>query len=229
MSAETPRGQRRPGARRAPRVPTRKPPGGAERGRILESAEQIVAEQGLRALTVEEVCSQSGVSHAGFTRAFGSREELLLALHDELAARVRASMYRTYVAERSWLDGVRAAISELLATLEANIELARFILLYCAIDEGALPARRAAFFAGFAKALERNRPSLDPDAAEPPFGGQAMVGAVVSILHGRLMEDPVPPLRELTGPLTGLIAMPYLGAGVAKTELARSRPSPYSP
>ena len=41
------------------------------------------------------------------------------------------------------------------------------------------------------------------------------------MLHGRLLEDPVPPLRSLAGALMGLIVLPFLGACASREELSR--------
>ncbi len=197
-----------------------------ERARLLAAAERIVSEQGASALSIESVCALSGVSRAGFRRSFTGRADMLLALHDELAARVSASMGRAYLAQGSWLQGVRAAIADLLVTLERNVPLARFMLLDCAIDESPLPARRAQMLDDFAAALERDRPALEAGSSDPPFGARALIGAVASILHARLMEDPVPALSDLAGGLTAMIVLPYLGADAARAEIARTGSAP---
>jgi len=227
MPPETPSSHRRrgtrPGGRTRPVLRTRSP---GERPRLLAAAERIVAENGASALTVESVCALSGVSRAGFRRSFTSRADMLLALHDELAARVSASMGRAYLAQSSWVEGVRAAITDLLATLERNVPLARFMLLDCAIDESPLPARRAQLLDDFAAALDRDRPARELDASDPPFGARALIGAIASILHGRLMEEPVPALTDLAGSLTAMIVLPYMGPDAARTEIARTGAAP---
>lgn len=194
--------------------------------RLLAAAERIVSEQGADALTVESVCSLSGVSRAGFRLCFDGRAGLLLALHDELASRASLAMGRAYLAQSSWVDGVRAAITELLAILERDVSLARFMMLDSAIDESPLPSRRARLLDDFAAALERERPGLPGTYGEPPFGARALIGAVASILHGRLMEDPLPSLTDLSGGLTAMIVLPYLGAEAAREELTRSSVAP---
>ncbi len=200
-------------------------PAAGERAALVAAAEDIVREQGPAAVTVESVCAHSGVSKAGFRRSFSGRDALLVALHDELAAQAGASMRRAYYRESSWLDGVRAAMTDLLTRFDEEPALARFVLVDCAIDESALPSRRAAVIARFASELERDRPTGDATGAGPPFGTPALIGAVVAILHGRLMEDPVPALRPLAGSLTGMIVMPYLGPDAARTELTREAAS----
>lgn len=226
MFAETPSSQRRRVARQGARPRPVFMRSAGERARLLAAAERIVSERGVGELTIDSVCELSGVSRAGFRRSFAQRGDLLLALHDELAGRVSAAMQRAYLAQRSWLEGVRAAVAELLATLERNIPLARFVLVDCAIDESALPARRAELLDDLAAALERDCPHSDGAGSAAPVGSRALIWAVAAILHGRLMEDPVPALSELAEGLTGMIVMPYLGADAARAELIRSRGEP---
>jgi DNA-binding MarR family transcriptional regulator len=38
------------------------------------------------------------------------------------------------------------------------------------------------------------------------------------------MEDPLPELSELAGPLTAMIVLPYLGADAARAEITRAAP-----
>ncbi|HEX3692647.1 MAG TPA: TetR family transcriptional regulator [Solirubrobacteraceae bacterium] len=220
MSAETPSSERRRAARQGarPRSLPRRP---GERARLLAASERLVSERGIGELSVESVCALSGVSRAGFRRSFANRAELLLALHDELAGRAGASMQRAYLAQGSWAEGVRAAIADLLATLERNIPLARFMLVDCAVDESLLPTRRAQLLDEFAAAVEHDRPSAEDAGGNPPFGARAPIAAIAAILHGRLLEEPVPALSELAGGLTGMIVLPYLGPDAARAQLSR--------
>jgi hypothetical protein len=53
---------------------------------------------------------------------------------------------------------------------------------------------------------------------------EGIVGGALSILHARLLEDRVGSLLELTGPLTSMIVLPYLGSTAARKELSRPTP-----
>ena len=48
-----------------------------------------------------------------------------------------------------------------------------------------------------------------------------MIGAVASILHGRLQGPGPPRLAELAVSLMGVIVLPYLGAAAAREEVSR--------
>jgi hypothetical protein len=52
---------------------------------------------------------------------------------------------------------------------------------------------------------------------------------VLSVIHSRLLTPPERPLVELTGQLTAMVVLPYLGPAAAEREIARPAPSPLPP
>jgi AcrR family transcriptional regulator len=60
---------------------------GERRSRLLEAALDAFGTQGYRATAIEQLCATAGISTRNFYEEFSSREELLLALHDDLNAR----------------------------------------------------------------------------------------------------------------------------------------------
>jgi hypothetical protein len=75
-----------------------------------------------------------------------------------------------------------------------------------------------------ARALDANRPPAVEDSSSAPFGADAVVRTVAAILHGRLQEHPMPSLRNLCGPLTGVVVLPYFGVSAALREISLSEP-----
>jgi hypothetical protein len=53
---------------------------------------------------------------------------------------------------------------------------------------------------------------------------EGVVGALLSVLHGRLSVGEPEPLLRLLNPLTAMVVLPYLGAEAADRELARRAP-----
>jgi hypothetical protein len=70
--------------------------------------------------------------------------------------------------------------------------------------------------------------------ALPPLIGEGVVGGVLSVLHARLLPNSGAAMNragegqgsllELTGPLMGMIVLPYLGPAAAQKESARAVP-----
>jgi hypothetical protein len=154
--------------------------------------------------------------------AFGDRGDPLLSLFDELTSQMGRAMAAAYRAEAEWVDGVRAALQELLMCLDANPVLARFLVVGSRVGGPRVLARRGHVLDALSSALEADSPPESAGIQPAPFGAVAVVDAVVSVLHARLTQDPSPALCELCGSLMGMIVLPYLGAEVAREELLRS-------
>jgi AcrR family transcriptional regulator len=69
------------------------------RARMLSAGLQLFGTQGYRATTIEALCAAASVSTRNFYEEFGSREAIVVALHDEINGRaleaVIASLERT--------------------------------------------------------------------------------------------------------------------------------------
>ncbi len=59
----------------------------SNRDKILDAAQRIITDDGVAAVTFEAVAESAGVSRGGVLYHFASKTELLLALHQHLAAR----------------------------------------------------------------------------------------------------------------------------------------------
>ncbi len=210
----------RPAARR----PARATVSPERRARLLRAAEQLVRDRGAEHVTVSAVCTASGVSRGAFYAAFKDRRGCLLAIFDETSARAGAAMADAYRAGASWVDAVRGALLELLAFLDDAPLLARFLVVDSLAGDPRLRARRQAVLTTLARALEVDRPPTASGSLPAGFGSEAVVGAIASILHGRLLEEPVPALGELSGSLMGVVVLAYLDAAAARGEVSRPLP-----
>jgi AcrR family transcriptional regulator len=59
----------------------------ARRARLVEAALDAFGTEGYRSTSIEQLCAAGGVSTRSFYEHFANKEELLLALHDDLNAR----------------------------------------------------------------------------------------------------------------------------------------------
>src|SRR5436305_11601892 len=59
----------------------------ARREKLIDAAVEAFGTKGFRATSIEELCATAGISTRNFYEEFSSREELLIALHDELNQR----------------------------------------------------------------------------------------------------------------------------------------------
>ena len=195
-----------------------------QRVRIIAAAQQVLRETPVETLNVAAVCAAAGVSRSTFYASFADCDQLLLAVFDDVTRQTAEALCAARAAQDSWLDGVRSALIELLGLLDEDPGLARFVVAGSLAGDGELLARRARAVSCLVDALDEGSP---PAAAEPlpaPFGAEAVVGAVVSILHSRLLEEPVPPLLPMCGSLMSVIVLSYLGVEAARAEMERPLP-----
>jgi AcrR family transcriptional regulator len=198
---------------------------GDPRRRLVAAAERIVCEQGAQAVSVSAVCAAARLSRATFEDVFADGTDCLLAVFDDLSEKLAQLLLAAYRQEDCWLDGVRSALLALLCFFERCPNVARFLVLGSLAGGPPMLARRAELLADAALALQRGVPSValgTPGGA--PFGADAIVGTIVSVLHARVQESR-PRLRELCPSLMAMIVLFYLGVGAARAELSRKVPA----
>ncbi len=196
------------------------------RARLTSAAERLICDDGAEHLTVARICAGARVSRRTFYSAFEDREQCLLAVFDDVSDRATAAMAGAYRAGGSWVEAVRAALGELLAFLDDRPRVARFLIVESLAGDARLRARRAERLAALARALDADAPPASACSLPASFDAEAVVGAVASILHGRLREEPAPPLRDMRGSLMAVIVISYLDAVAARCELGGQVPAP---
>jgi AcrR family transcriptional regulator len=211
-----PRAWVRPPARPVPRHDLSR----AQRARLVSAAELLICDGGAERVTVAEVCAAARVPSRVFHAAFEDCDACLLAVFDDASERAAAAIARAYRAGGSWVERVRCALFELLTIFDKRPGLARFLLIDTLAGDQSLRARRVEALAALACAIELDCPRSSA-ASLPPFGADALVGTIASILHARLRVEPPPSLREMCGALMALIVLPYLDAEAARRELMR--------
>lgn len=192
--------------------------------RILAAMVEVVCDVGFQAASVARVTGRAGVSRRTFYDLYEDRGECFLAVFDEIVAQAGTRVTAAYEGEHKWVDGVRAGLLALLAFLDEEPELARVCVVQAPAVSPALLARRTEILHTLIAVIEGGR-GLGRGGLEPsPLTGEGIIGAVLSVIHARLLEPSSAPLRELLGSLMSMIVLPYLGAGAAQRELIRPVP-----
>jgi hypothetical protein len=140
-----------------------------------------------------------------------------------VVASARREAAHAYRAADGWLEGTRAAIHTLLALAEERPNLARVIVVDLAAGGPALLALRASALrrAGEGIALGEQEPRA---RTPPPLASEMLAGGIAQVVHERLRAGRGTGLRELTGPVTSMIALAYLGPAAAERELSLAPP-----
>jgi AcrR family transcriptional regulator len=101
-------------------APARRPRGAATRARILEAADEVFYDQGIRAVRVEDIIERAATTRMTLYRHFASKDDLVLAYLRNRASREReglsALVRRAALEEREALLLLGAAIAGEAAT-----------------------------------------------------------------------------------------------------------------
>lgn len=135
------------------------------RRQLLDAGLEIVGTRGVERATMTAICVQAGLTERYFYESFRAREELLLAMVDEIAEQVRTAVLaalRDTAGEAE--EKARAALAAFAAILTDDPRKGRVAI----IESSALPVlrqRRHELFGGFAALVVTQARALFEDAA----------------------------------------------------------------
>lgn len=195
-----------------------------QRTRMLAAVADVASERGAANVTVAHVVKRAQVSRRTFYEVFEDIEGCFLEAFDEAVCRTAARVLPAYEAQGSWPERVRAGLVALLEFLDAEPALGRLLLVQAPGAGVEALKRRQELIGRLAAAVEEGRFDSKSGAPASPLAGEGVVGAVFSILHGRMIHDGPRPLVELVNPLMSMIVLPYLGPAAARRELGRPVP-----
>jgi AcrR family transcriptional regulator/DNA-binding MarR family transcriptional regulator len=199
----------------------------AQRTTVLEALAEAMAERGAggASVTLTDVIARSGTSSGAFHEAFPDREACLLAAIELGVERARRPVAAAYDAEARWLDAIKAALVAFLWFLEQEPALGRLLVVYSLSGGEQVLRRRVEILAVLAAAVDRARLEAPAGRQQPPVViAEGVVGAVLAVLHKRLLSSETEGVMDLFGSLVSIIVLPYLGVGVAQRELMRPAP-----
>jgi AcrR family transcriptional regulator len=198
-----------------------------QRTRILAAMVEECAARGTANVTVAHVVERAGVSRRTFYELFSDCEDCLLGAFDDGVVRASRCVLDAYDPTAQWHLRIRAALTSLLSFLDTEPAAGR-LLIVGSLGAGAKALeRRQRMLAHVVAAVDEGRKESKGGAELAPLTADGVVGGVLSVLHSRLLEEAPGWLVELTGPLMGMIVLPYLGPAAARRENAQ--PIPKSP
>jgi AcrR family transcriptional regulator len=196
-----------------------------QRVRILTAMAEVAAERGAGAASVAHIVSRAGVSRRTFYDLFADREDCFLAAFDEAVARAAVTVLAAYRGDARWRERVRGALLALLVFFEEEPALARLCVVEALAAGPRALERRGEIVDVLVRGVDEGRverPARAPQA--PPLAAEGVVGAVLAVIHRRLVMGGEEPLTGLLGSLMGAIVLPYQGASAAQKELHRPAP-----
>jgi len=193
---------------------------------MIAAATHCAVERGSANVTVAHVVNRAGVSRRTFYELFDGCEDCLLAAIDEGFQRVADAVVPAWDGPGSWRERIRAALIELLSFLDYDPVSGRLVVVETLGAGHRALERRGNVLAQAIAAVDEGRAEAKQGNAPPPLTAEGVVGAVASVLHGRMLTGHSEPLIELTSPLMSMIVLPYLGPAAARKEAQRPAPVP---
>jgi AcrR family transcriptional regulator len=200
-----------------------------QRARVLAAVCEVVAGRGAGGATVAHIVARAGVSRRTFYELFADREECFLAAFDAAVERAGARVVPVFAGSGSWQERVRAGLVAGLGFLDEEPELGALCVVHALGAGPRALERRAAVVRGLVDAVEQGAGVVRGGRMPGRLVAEGVVGAVLAVLHTRLVERSAEPLVGLAGPLMGMIVLPYLGSAAAERERRRPVPEGLAP
>lgn len=192
-----------------------------QRARLLAAAVGAMDELGYANTTVADITSRARVSRRTFYELFSDREDCLAAVLEDSLQLIRAELEQADFEGLDWCEQMRAGLWAILTFFDREPALARVCVVQASRGEPKMLARREQVFAELAAKVDKGREESTRGGECTPLTAEGLVGATYAIVHARLLRGECPPLTSLVGELTGMIALPYLGAAAARREQTR--------
>ncbi|MEW2354174.1 TetR/AcrR family transcriptional regulator [Spirillospora sp. NPDC029432] len=177
----------------------------ARRQQILNAAIRVFARKGFAASRVEDVAAEAGIGKGSVYLAFDSREAILDAVFEELAAadaeivRIARTLDRPAAERLEWL------VHAVIGAAAGDPDLARLFLDLWTVGRGGEPGHPLNMSRVYERYRETVTVLLEEAAAEGAVRagtGAAEAAVIVGAIEGCLLQwvvDPRVPLRELAG------------------------------
>jgi AcrR family transcriptional regulator len=195
-----------------------------QRARILSAAIDAIKDTGYARLTVAQVIARAKVSRKTFYDLFEDREDCFLAVFEVTLGQIGTRVTGAYEGERSWRESVRAGLAALLQFIDEDRDLARLCIVDALGGGAHVLAERVRTIAALREVIDLARKAPGARPEPPVVTAEGVIGAVLAVLHTRLLERSAKPYIDLHGSLMSMIVLPYLGARVAGSELRRPHP-----
>jgi AcrR family transcriptional regulator len=197
-----------------------------QRARLLDAAFAVVSEDGYRRMTARRVSGRAGVSNKTFYDLFTDREDCFLAAFDHAVDELAAVVLPAWEGEREWATRIRAGLGALLAFLDGEPALRRLVFVEALGAGSRVLERRAQVLGVLQGAVDQGRAGAKAGRRLPPLTAEGVVGAAITVIHTRLLDQRPEPLTGLLGPLMATVVLPYRGPAAATRELSRPAPEP---
>jgi AcrR family transcriptional regulator len=191
-----------------------------QRARLVAAMANAACSCGAGNVTVKDVVVTAGVSRRTFYELFADGSDCLMATIEHALECLVRCVGDAYDSELPWRERVRACLEAFLTFLDEEPTLGRLLIVETLCAGPRALARRASALAPVMDEIDSVRQESRPEGLSP-LTAEGLVGAVLAVLHARMLSDQHEPLLTLASPLTAMIVLPYLGVEASHEELSR--------
>jgi AcrR family transcriptional regulator len=186
-----------------------------QRQRILDGAAKVFAERGYRQASVADIVKAAAIARKRFYENFSSKEDCFLALYDSATAAALDEVSKACAQSiGGFPDRVAAGIGALLATIDADRDVARAWVVEGPAVGPAINARFEKVIGDFATLLRSGRG--DAGSSElPETVEETVVGGLYWLLYHALLEKRPKKMSRLRTQLVEFSLIPFIGAEAA--------------
>jgi AcrR family transcriptional regulator len=189
------------------------------RERLQEAILELVADQGYRETSLEEVLAAAEVSRADFDQLYESKESLAVEVLEERSKDCFRAVMDAYEAEAEWPDSLRVgayAMADWMAAHPREVRYGPMQMLWA--GEQAQVQREIAF-RRFRGLVEDGGSRLADPGSLPVSAADQVIGAAVKMLTARATEGGEIDFHLMVPHLMAVAVRPFLGEEAAAREL----------
>ncbi len=194
-----------------------------KRQQILEGMLKVVGDYGYEAASVQKVLDTTDLYRQAFYDSFKDVDACYLAALDLGATRVEATVRAAAAAEESWRGKLRAGLTALLETLEANPGLGRALIVEVHAAGPAALQRRSETMKRVTDFIDSARDEVEGEEAPPAIAAEGIAAGMHSLIHARLAAGEVDGFRDLLPDFMYFAVLPYFGPEAADSEMQAAK------
>lgn len=197
----------------------------SQRGRIIQSMIEAVAERGLQETRVADVVGGAGVARKTFYDYFEDKEDCFLAAYDEVSERLLETSSAAFNEnpDAPWAERIRVGMAAFLELLAGWPDGARFAIVEVLAAGPKALVRRDAALRRLTELVDAGRRESSRDL--PGITSVAIVGGINELLYSEILHGATSRLPSRLPEIVYWITQPYLGNDRATVERERARQS----
>lgn len=196
--------------------------------RLIESAVEVVGEQGYPETTIQDITDHAGISRTQFYFLFEDKEQCFLAAHAAVLAELEARLRTADYSGLDWPDAVRVGVEAFTATLDESPALGRLVLIESMVAGPEAQEQHQQAMSRLLPYIDRGSELVGASRSLPTSIAEMAVGSATAILARELQAPSQPDFARLNAQVHFAILLPYLGPVEAESRalLADDRAEP---